>query len=416
MNRLVLSWHRTRYIYSAGELMRTLTKSIARIQAIILILFSTQAAWCNEERSLLANSQAESAAVHDQKQMFMTTQPIETDAGPAYMEVTSFKIQNERDLNSAREMIIGQIKYKAKTNELFKLHITAKDQPVNQHLAVKTEAVVGEIENLVQALEKLEPKNIEVEKPKQSFLQRHYNLTLSFVRFVANSGVVSVGLITGKGVPLEHAFMIGALAGALSGAIQLKSTQVFAWLSHSVLLVNSAKRMGLISNTDGITPQRSERILREVETYSKWALLETGFLLSVHTAMGLLNIPVTENLFETVAKSTLSQGVFEVGILKASEQLEKMNSNWNNKVAVFKNVSIFAGSSISVLAAIGSMVGMPYSNLGFVVLTGTGLILNFSSKIIFSESGQRILSRWKTPITPAVQIKSCRQLMMRIAS
>jgi hypothetical protein len=288
--------------------------------------------------------------------------------------------------------------------------------PVNNQLAAKTEAVVGEVESLADARERLEQKNIEVEKPQQSFLKRHYNLTLAMVRFVANTGVVSVGLITGKGVPLEHALMIGALAGAISGGIQLKSAQVFAWLSNSVVLVNSAKRLGLISNAEGIPPSRSERMLREVETYSKWALLETGFLLACHTAMGLLSIPVTENLFETVAKSTLSQGVFEVGILKAAEQLERMNPNWSNRAAVFKNVSIFAGSSISVLAAIGSMIGMPYSNLGFVVLTATGLVLNFSSKIVMSERGQRLLSKWKARMTPASRVKSCRQLILSAAN
>jgi hypothetical protein len=387
---------------------------IAVVQSLIFIVFSTQVAWATEPTN--RTPRAPSTPVQDQKQMFMTTQPIQVEAGQVHLEVTAFNIQNEKDLKTARDTIVGQLRYRRVTNEIFRLNVSAKGMPVNNQLAAKTEAVVGEVESLADARERLEQKNIEVEKPQQSFLKRHYNLTLAMVRFVANTGVVSVGLITGKGVPLEHALMIGALAGAISGGIQLKSAQVFAWLSNSVVLVNSAKRLGLISNAEGIPPSRSERMLREVETYSKWALLETGFLLACHTAMGLLSIPVTENLFETVAKSTLSQGVFEVGILKAAEQLERMNPNWSNRAAVFKNVSIFAGSSISVLAAIGSMIGMPYSNLGFVVLTATGLVLNFSSKIVMSERGQRLLSKWKARMTPASRVKSCRQLVLSAAN
>lgn len=394
--------------------MRSFQQFIAVVQSLVLVLVSSQVVWATEPVN--RTPRAPSTPVQDQKQMFMTTQPIATEAGPVHLEVTAFNIQNERDLQTARETIVGQLRYRRVTNEIFRLNVSAKGMPVNNQLAVKTQAVVGEVESLVEASERLEQKNIEVEKPHPSFLKRHYNLTLALVRFVANTGVVSVGLITGKGVPLEHALMIGALAGAISGGIQIKSTQVFAWLSNSVVLVNSAKRLGLISNTNGLTPASSERILREVETYSKWALLETGFLLACHTAMGLLSIPITENLFETVAKSTLSQGVFEVGILKAADQLERMNPRWSNRAAVFKNVSIFAGSSISVLAAIGSMVGMPYSNLGFVVLTATGLVLNFSSKIVMSERGQRLLTKWKARMAPASRVKSCRQLVLSAAN
>ena len=394
--------------------MRSFRQLVAVVQSLVLVLFSSHVVWATEPANRAPR--APSTPVQDQKQMFMTTQPIPTESGPVHLEVTAFNIQNERDLQTARETIVGQLRYRPVTNEIFRLNVSSKGMPVNNQLAIKTEAVVGEVESLVEATERLEQKNIEVEKPQQTFLKRHYNLTLAMVRFVANTGVVSVGLITGKGVPLEHALMIGALAGAISGGIQIKSAQVFAWLSNSVVLVNSAKRLGLISNTNGIAPARSERILREVETYSKWALLETGFLLACHTAMGLLSIPVTENLFETVAKSTLSQGVFEVGIIKAADQLERMNPSWTNKAAVFKNVSIFAGSSISVLAAIGSMIGMPYSNLGFVVLTGAGLALNFSSKIVMSERGQRLLSKWKARMTPASRVKSCRQLVLSAAN
>ena len=359
------------------------------------------------------DSSTNSSGDADKSQMFMTTEAVNSEKGPVRIEAAVFKISNEADLNAAKEMIIGQLKYRPQTNELFKIEVQTRNH-VATRLDRKLEETVGEAEDLVQALEKLEPKKVDVENVSQSFFRRHYNLTLGFVRFVANTGTVSMGLITGKGVPLEHALMIGALAGAISGGIQVKSDAVFKWLSNSVMLVNSAKRLKLINAEEGLSISRSEKILREVETYGKWALLEAGFLLAVHTAMGLLSIPVTENLISTVAKSTLSQGVFEVGVLRATEQLEKINPKWAQRAAVFKNVSIFAGSSISVLAAIGSMIGMPYANLGFVVLTGAGLVLNFGSKIVISEKAQNLLQQWAERRNGRLYAPSCRKLLMSI--
>ena len=233
-----------------------------------------------------------------------------------------------------------------------------------------------------------------VESPQTGVFKKHYNLTLAFVRFVANSATVTTGLVLGRGVSLEHALVIGALAGSLSAAVQIKSDAVFKWLSNSVLLVSTAKKLGLLPKSEG-DPRIEEKTLKQLEMYGRWAMLETGFLLACRTAMSLLNIPVAENLFLTVAKSTGSQGVFEIGVLKAAALLEKMNPNWTEKAAVFKNVSLFAGSGISVLAAIGSMVGMPFSNLGFVALTGAGLVLNFSSKLVTLKPVEQILRRWK---------------------
>jgi hypothetical protein len=349
----------------------------------------------------------------DKSQMFLSTESVPSEKGPVRIEAAVFRVSNEADLNAAKEVIIGQLKYRPETNELFKIEVQAPNH-VATGLDRKLAETVGDTEDMVQALEKLEPQKIDVESVSSSFFRRHYNLTLGFVRFITNTGTVSMGLVTGKGVPLEHALMIGALAGAISGGLQVKSDAVFKWLSNSVMLVNSAKKLKLINPEAGLSPSRSEKILREVETYSKWALLETGFLLAVHTAMGLLSIPVAENLISTVAKSTLSQGVFEVGVLRAAEQLEQMNPKWSQRASVFKNVSIFTGSSLSVLAAIGSMIGMPYANLGFVVLTATGLVLNFGSKIIVSEKGQKLLNLWAERRNRRIVVPSCRNLMNSI--
>ena len=338
------------------------------------------------------------------QQAFLSTEPINTASGPAHLEVQSFEINNEQDLANARREILS--KADTRSAESFRVDVTTTDyRPHRLDAAVKR--VAAEIESRINSPNKLKPKPVSTTPPNAaSFFKRNYNLTLSFVRFVANTSVVSSGLVVGAGVPMEHGLLIGALAGAMSGAIQLKSDVVMKWLSNSVLMVNAAKRLRLLPQNEGMEPSRAERTLKEVEMYSRWALLETGFLLVVRTSMSLLNIPVTENLFMTVAKSTASQGIFEVGVLKASQQLEKINPRWNARSAVFKNVALFAGSGVSVLAAIGSMVNMPFANLGFVTLTATGLILTFAPKLAKNKTVQQILSRWR----PSGSVKTCRSM------
>ena len=324
-------------------------------------------------------------------QIFMSTTPVETPVGATHMEVQAFEINSAADMNRVVRELEAKTAANPNTKEFFHLEVSSKDYHGSPLDGVARSAT-AEIEDGIKAENRMEPKPVQVDPPK-GFFKKHYNVSLAFVRFLSNSAVVSTGLVIGKGVSLEHALMIGALAGTLSASVQLKSDVIFKWLSNSVLLVNAAKKMGLLPKTEA--PGVTERALKQVEMYTRWSMLETGFLLTIQTGMALLNMPVAENLLLTVGKSTLSQGVFEIGVLKASDQLAGINPRWAAKSAVFKNVALFAGSGISVLAAVGSMVDMPFANLGFAALTASGVVLTFSSKISKLKPVEQILMRWK---------------------
>ncbi len=339
---------------------------------------------------ILSAAALPSFAAPVQGDLFMSTTPVQTPSGRAHMEVQAFEINSAADMNRVTAELAEKTKT-MHTQELFHVEVSAKDFR-NTQLEKIARSGAAFIEAGILAENRMDPKPVKVDPPK-GFFKRHYNVTLAFVRFLSNGGVVATGLIIGKGISMEHALLIGALAGTLSATVQLKSDVIFKWLSNSVLLVNAAKKAGLIAPTEA--PGVSERALKQVEMYSRWAVLETGFLLAIQTGMTLLNIPVAENILFTVAKSTLSQGVFEIGVLKASEQLAGLNEKWASKSAVFKNVALFAGSGISVLAAVGSMVDMPFANLGFAALTATGVALTFSSKIKKAKPLEQILSMWR---------------------
>jgi|GEM_PF-6839489 len=348
------------------------------------------------------------------QQLFLSTSPIQTKQGYIHVEVQAMEINSEQDIATAQAEFLEKTQKNPNTNELFILDVRTTEHQTSSldtTLDATAQKALNKIEDTILFKHKIKNPPILVEPPnKNGFFKRHYNLTLALVRFVGNSTAITTGLIIGKGIPVEHALLVGLLAGAASGAIQIKSAAVFKWLSNSVLLVNTAKKMGLLAVSHNNQISQSERILREFEMYGRWATLETGFLLACQTAMSLLNIPIAENLFTTAAKSTLSQGVFDVGILKAADQLEKINPNWNSKIAVFKNVSLFVGSGISTLAAIGSMVGIPFSNLLFITLTTSGLILNFSPKLIKLKPLAQILQGWSPVKTASGVIIRCGSL------
>lgn len=364
--------------------------------------------------STVGLAQSNQGPISNEKQLelFLSTEEISTDKGPARIEVRSFEINSPQDLENAKSEILQKTYKDYKTGQFFVMGVQSSDHKPTS-LDKAADLSIKEIEASIDAAVKVKPETLTVEKPnKVNFFKKHYNITLAFVRFVANTSTVSTGLIIGKGVSPEHALLVGTLAGALSGIIQVKSDALFKWLSNSVLLVKAAQKTGLLSKNETNFTKAAEKTLKEVEMYGRWASLESGFLLICQTAMTLLNIPVAENIFMTVAKSTLSQGVFEVGILKATAELEKINPNWATKAAVFKNVSLFAGSSISVLAAIGSMIDMPFANLGFVVLTASGIILNFSSKIVKIKPIDSILQKWRHP--PPLRAIICKNLLQLI--
>jgi hypothetical protein len=335
------------------------------------------------------------ATNEEAKSLFMNTEAVPTAEGPAHMEVQSFDVSTPENLAEAKRQIQKDLIAKPKTRHFFRLNVSSSDQVQKQKSDIAAEITAQELAEEITAGYSSPVQNIKVESARKSFFKKHYNTTLALVRFVANSATVSVGLIVGKHIPLESAMMIGMLAGSMSAAIQLKSDVVFKWLSNSVLLVNTAKKLGLIKDTAGQDPEKTERLLKEVETYGRWASIEASFLMVCETAMMLLDIPVAENLLLTVAKSTGSQGIYEVGILKTTRELERMNPELANRRETFKNVALFAGSGISVLSAVGALIGMPYANLGFLVLTGTGVVLNFGPKLLRTKPVEKILRMWR---------------------
>lgn len=342
-----------------------------------------------------------------QLQYFLTTDSVPTQMGPAHLEIQNFEINNATELSEAQAAISVKMSGTQRVSEFFTLNVQSRNYRVNS-LEVSFQNSVREIKNSVSADHVSEQPTTVVEPPRGNIFKRNYNLTLGLVRGVVNGATVFAGLVVGKGIPMEHAALIGVLAGAISGGIQIKNEFFFKWLGDSVFFVNQAKRLKLIPDTDGADPSRAEKILKEAVMYTKWASMEAAFLLVIQTSMAMLNVPVTEGLLSTVLKSTGSQGVYDVGTMKLADNFEAVNPRWARHTQTFKNISAFSGSAISVLAAIGAMVGVPFANYGFVVLAGTGLIFNVGARMLLKDSTQRFIERIATRRAEAAAAREAR--------
>lgn len=319
---------------------------------------------------------------------FITTEPVSTPQGQAHLEVTSVEIRSEQDLKVAQELIENAKASTPSSAEVTVYNVKLEDSEPTE-LSKKTQALVQEQMKGAATADAI--------LPKQSFLKRHYNTTLALVRLVANTAVVYTGLVMGQGIRGDHALYVGLLAGAMSGAVQLKSEELYRWIERATFVTNKAKKMGILQSTEeGAELPKAEKLIIEAEKYTRWWVLEVGFLAACKGLMAWLNIPDGSDIWTTSFKSTATQGVYEVGVLRAATILGKIKPEWASRANVFKNVSYFAGSSLSVLAAVAVMAGLPIANMGFIVLGATGVVLNLVPRLATSEPVQKMLTRLRS--------------------
>lgn len=334
---------------------------------------------------------------------------IETPSGPALaqIEVQAINIQTKDDLENARIELGLNIKKNPNTENLILMEVIEENAKTDTSLDDSTQIVIDELQNSIKSEKKTVFKPATVKLPDvKGFFKKNYNGTLAVVRFILNSTVITTELVSSKGVPLEYAAIVGLLVGAMSGAIQLKSAFVYKIISDSMFFVDMAKKSGLIKQTNDDTISTNEKVLREIVFYGKWSLMEYAFLSISQSAMEFYDISTNDNVLLTMLKTVASQGFFERGVIKVEAELKNSYPNSIGTATVFKNSALFLGSTISVLCAIGVFAGVPYANMGFVLLTGLGVVLNFKPGLSQLRKRQDYLDKIRSGAT----IITCRSL------
>lgn len=216
-----------------------------------------------------------------------------------------------------------------------------------------------------------------LQNSNNSEVSKKLRWTLTLIRLLANGTVTTLSLFVTQDVGLGYAMFIGATVGVTTAALQYHTKTFANWLKNSYTLVRLAEQMkflkpGASTRVDDL----STKILSETEKYVKWGLTEAVFIKMINLLTQLGSIPTSDVFWLTVLKSTASQGIFDIGITKLSQNLEKNYPHLKKNINNLEHAGLFSSSIISVFSALGALIGLPSADLGFMVLAGGGIILN----------------------------------------
>jgi len=298
----------------------------------------------------------------------MQSQQITSNEQTGHYDVQAYSIRTAEELSIIETHLKNELSRQSPI-ELQAFDISAGDD----HKSDLHQAAVQSVQNILSSSET--PNKNKFHRFKlQSLLNKNLDITLSLVRFITNATTITAALVIGKDIPISHGIIIGMVAGGLSGYAQYKTNAIAKWLSQSKLLIEASRKIGLSKNQSEVL-NKSEKNLQEVEKFIRWGSIDMAFLAAINSVMMMLNIPVTGNLFETVIKSTASQGMMDIGVFNLSHYLKAQFPERENKINKMTSVGLFISSGISVMSAASALVGVTMTDLGFITLSTTGLVL-----------------------------------------
>ncbi len=226
----------------------------------------------------------------------------------------------------------------------------------------------------------------------QNWFVRNNNIVYTTIRFVLNGATIGATMIYSLNVPLANALLLGLLAGSMSGLIQYNVVKYRDWLESDAFVRNFK-----IETYDWESPLKNDfkefynDFLSVAGQYTKFGLSETVFVSLARLAMWLLNIPSQTvgfkanlvNVIKTSIRSTVAQGVAELGLFKDLE-VQKAYGGWSDQfAALIRNTSVFLISAASVAVAalqlvrpeLGGVIELGFFELpvGFAAITTVGL-------------------------------------------
>ena len=340
------------------------------------------------------------------QRLTIKTAPIETPDGITHIEADNYIITTSEELTAAQKEIQKTIYTNPNTDQLSTLDVSSKGHAPTE-LDQKADQMLSELTNSIYAKNRIITPPLQIDPPtKKEFIKKNYNLVFSLVRFFANSGIISYNLIIHRGIPPESALFIGILAGTISAGFQYYNEAYSKLILNSMLFVKTAKKLKLLPESYNQRISTTEKILTETESYVKMGVSEVAFLGVIQLAMLMTDVPVTEDIFTTAAKSLATQGAFNAGLFKSTNELKIMNPHLAEKASILKNSFTLLGSILSVVGTVGTMSGVPFAEISFVVLIGGAVVFNLTPMLLRFKPIDNIIKAWR-PIGAAM---SCRML------
>jgi hypothetical protein len=314
-----------------------------------------------------------------QAEVFVVRQEVLSPDQNERIEVTAYVAENEAD----RQKIIAEIKriYRSDlaANPALETHFEAIRFPSEGRSPDSDDGIHSSLEEISEGRpisETVVSKEAASSLKARfgSWFKKNYRITFALTRGTLNAGVTTWGLLVGSGLPIEVALPTGIITGAMSASLQYW----YGWLRDEFLHKSFAH----------LLPEKFRNTVKAVSPFSRWYLLEVGFVGVIDVVMTLLGAPTTNTpakLAKTAAMALGSQGLLETGINRSIKNgLEKAVDSSKRARLLLKGDLLALGISVlSVSASIADMQGLPAGVTVFGSMAAGGTI--FFAKVLYSE-------------------------------
>ncbi|MBI3556064.1 MAG: hypothetical protein HY074_07360 [Deltaproteobacteria bacterium] len=191
-------------------------------------------------------------------------------------------------------------------------------------------------------------------KKLNDLLDRHYRVSFTLIRGVANTGVVSWGLILSSHVSLLSALPVGIVAGSMSAGFQFFNQGYQAWMLKSKTTVGRLGR-SLFTNTIYLA-------IAKFTAFIAGAPVENNLLLATGTVL------------KSAFLGTLAQGTWNLGIAEnARIRTEQVPAN-DAKIRRANDFKTLTISMISTALSVANLAGAPLTDAAMLTMAGTGSV------------------------------------------
>ncbi len=230
----------------------------------------------------------------------------------------------------------------------------AQNSSVNAQIVVAEPDSTGAPEVRAYAPDLTSPGKLGLRKKINDLLDKHYRVSFTLIRGIANAGVVSWGLILSSHVSLLSALPVGIVAGSMSAGFQFFNQNYQAWLLKSKTTVGRLGR-SLFTNSIYLAIAKFTSALAG-------APFEGNLLLA------------TTSVLKAAFLGTLAQGTWNLGVAENARITTERFPESTAKVRRANDFKTLTISMISTALSVANLAGAPLTDAAMLAMAGTGSV------------------------------------------
>ncbi len=263
---------------------------------------------------------------------------------------------------------------------------------IRQNAEINFVSLEKDKKTIFKNFESLKQKISDFEKNYADKNPENYRITFSVVKFFMSGGGLVVSLVisdlpasTLNAFNLSMAFLT---AGSLSGIVMLHNQQLGSWLVKQTKTLNWVKDKVKNKSIEILNKKiYMNEITEQVSAYSRWYLLEFGFIQTIQFVNFMTGVSPEYGLSKIIEYSLLAtaaiptQGSWEAGfVLKRNREIESnhLNSNYS-KYKMDRSSLIVSSISTAMILAHANGIDTTYG-LVTLGLLGVANLMNEARK------------------------------------